>query len=57
MYAWQDGITALIWAARAGSAEIVQMLLGADGIDVNVQNEVACAGLVWLMLRGEDERG
>lgn len=40
--AWlQDGTTALMWAAWRGSAECVRAVLGADGVDVNVRDNVS----------------
>ena len=36
----QDGRTALMLAARSGSAQMVAILLAFDGIDVNLEDTV-----------------
>ena len=39
---YQNGKTALMWAAANSRSQIVNVLLGAEGIDVNAQDLVRC---------------
>ena len=46
----QAGQTALHKAAAEGSAEAVKMLLAADGMDVNLRDQVAFIFCLWATL-------
>jgi ankyrin repeat protein len=52
---YNNGDTALHWAAADGRQDIVGLLLQQKGIDVNLQNEDGDTALIWAAFEGHQE--